>query len=86
MRTEWTHLNEAERGAFTVLMAFLNGRLDSAATINWALQLGPGESVKRAAVLQLVDSPEGRKLTEPWRTAWRMGRCSQRSPIMLRQA
>jgi hypothetical protein len=72
MRTEWTHLNEAERGAFTVLMAFLNGRLDSAATINWALQLGPGESVKRAAVLQLVDSPEGRKLTEPWRTAWRM--------------
>jgi hypothetical protein len=72
MRTEWTHLNETERGAFTVLMAFLDGRLASVETINWALQLGSGESVKRAAVLQLVDSPEGRKLAEPWRTAWRM--------------
>jgi hypothetical protein len=72
MRTEWTRLNETERGAFTVLMAFLNGRLASATTINWALQLDPGESVKRAAILQLVDGPEGRKLAEPWRTAWRM--------------
>jgi hypothetical protein len=72
MGTEWTRLSETERGAFTVLMAFLNGRLASAETINWALQLGPGESVKRAAVLQLVDSPEGRRLAEPWRTAWRM--------------
>ena len=72
MRTEWTRLNETERGAFAVLMAFLNGRLASAETINWALQLGPSKSVKRAAVLQLVDSSEGRKLAEPWRTAWRM--------------
>jgi hypothetical protein len=72
MRTEWTRLNETERGAFTVLMAFLNGRLASAETINWALQLAAGESVKRAVILQLVDSPEGRKLPEPWRTAWRM--------------
>ena len=72
MRMEWTRLNETEQGAFTVLMAFLNGRLASAETINWALQLGPGESVKRAAILQIVDSPEGRKLAEPWRTAWRM--------------
>jgi hypothetical protein len=72
MRTEWTRLSETERGVFTVLMAFLNGRLASVETINWALQLGPGESVKRAAVLQLVDSPEGRRVAEPWRTAWRM--------------
>jgi hypothetical protein len=72
MRTGRMQLNEAERGAFNVLMAFLNGRLASMETINWALQLGPGESVKRAAVLQLVNSPEGRKLAEPWRTAWRM--------------
>ena len=27
MRTEWMHLNERERGAFSVLTAFLNGRL-----------------------------------------------------------
>ena len=72
MRTEWTHLNEAERNAFRVLNAFLKDRLASLETINWALRLGPGESVKRAAVLQLVDSPEGRMLAEPWRTAWRI--------------
>jgi hypothetical protein len=72
MRTEWMQLNETERGAFTVLMAFLNGRLASVETIKWALQLGPGESVKRAAVLQVVDSSEGRRLGEPWRSAWRM--------------
>jgi hypothetical protein len=72
MRTEWRYLDEAERSAFTVLIAFLNGRLASVEIINWALQLGPGESVKRAAVLALVDGPEGRKLAEPWRTAWRM--------------
>jgi hypothetical protein len=72
MRLEWTSLNETDRSAFTVLTAFLNGRLASADTMNWALQLDPGDVVKRAAVLQLIDSPEGRKLPEPWRTAWRM--------------
>jgi hypothetical protein len=47
MGTEWTRLSETERGAFTVLMAFLNGRLASAETINWALQLGPGSPACR---------------------------------------
>jgi hypothetical protein len=71
MRTDWTRLNETERGAFTVLTAFLDGRLASAETINWALKLGPSESAKRAAVLRLIDGPEGRNLAEPWLTAWR---------------
>jgi hypothetical protein len=72
MRTEWLRLNEAERSAFSVVTAFIHDRLAAVETINWALGLGSGESVKRAAVLQLVDSPAGRKLAEPWRTAWRM--------------
>jgi hypothetical protein len=72
MRTEFAYLNESERGAFSILIAFLRDRLATAETVNWALRLGPAESVKRAAVLQLIDGPEGRRLNEPWRTAWRM--------------
>jgi len=46
MRTEWMHLNETERGTFAVLTAFLSGRLALMETFNWALDLGPGETIK----------------------------------------
>lgn len=72
MRTEWAYLNESERGAFRILVTFLQDRLETTEALYWALRLGPAESVKRAAILQLIDGPEGRKLSEPWRTAWRL--------------
>jgi hypothetical protein len=50
----------------------LNGRLQERATIDWALRLKPNEIIKRLALLDLIDSPNGRKIGEPWRSAWRL--------------
>jgi len=72
MRTDWISLNQRERSDFTVLTAFLSGRLASVGTIHWALAIKRDETVKRIAVLALLDSPQGRKLGEPWRSAWRL--------------
>jgi hypothetical protein len=41
-------------------------------TLDWALRLKREEPAKRLALLDLVDSLEGRKLAEPWRSAWRL--------------
>jgi hypothetical protein len=53
-------------------MAFLNGRLEERATVHWALHLKPNDTIKRLAVLDLIDSSYGRKIREPWRSAWRL--------------
>lgn len=53
-------------------VAFLEGRLEEKETIEWALGLGPGDIVKRWAILDLLNTPEGRNLREPWRSAWRL--------------
>jgi hypothetical protein len=62
----------SDRVAVATVALFLTKRLASIETINWALQLNPNEPTTRAALLQLIDSAEGHKLAEPWRTAWRM--------------
>ena len=72
MRPLWANLNELDRAAFRATMAFLNGRLEERATVNWALHLKPNDTIKRLAVLDLIDSSYGRKIREPWRSAWRL--------------
>ena len=67
-----TNFNELDRAAFRVITAFLNGRLEERATINWALHLKPNEKVMRTSLLELIDSPAGRRINEPWRSAWRL--------------
>lgn len=72
MRPSWVSLNEQDQASFRATIAFLNGRLEERATVDWALRLKPNDSIKRLALLYLIDSPDGRKISEPWRSAWRL--------------
>ncbi|MDO8706085.1 MAG: hypothetical protein Q7J84_14175 [Sulfuricaulis sp.] len=72
MRPRWANINELDRAAFRATIAFLNGRLEERATVDWALRLKPNDTSKRLALLELIDSPDGRKIGEPWRSAWRL--------------
>jgi hypothetical protein len=72
MTPRWANLSEADQSTFRAITAFLMGRLEERATIEWALRLPPNERVKRAALLDLVDGPQGSGIREPWRTAWRL--------------
>ena len=72
MRPRWISLNEKDRGTYRSMIAFLDGRLEERETVDWAVRLNSDDFVKRVAVLDLVDSPGGRKLREPWRSAWHL--------------
>jgi hypothetical protein len=65
-------LDQQTRDDLAVLRTLLAGRLASTETIEWALTLGREQRLKRMAILDLVNGPEGGKLAEPWRSAWRM--------------
>ena len=82
MRPRWANLNELDRAAFRATIAFLNGRLEERATVDWALRLKPNDTIKRLALLDLIDSPEGRKISEPWRSAWRLIEESWNNPAV----
>ena len=72
MRLRWVNLNKLDRTVYRATIAFLNGRLEERATVDWGLRLKPNDTTKRLALLNLIDSPEGRKISEPWRSAWRL--------------
>jgi hypothetical protein len=82
MRPRRTDFTEQDRAVFRVTTAFLNQRLEERATIDWALRLRSDDTVKRLALLDRVDSLAGRKLNEPWRTAWRLIEESWDSPAV----
>ena len=72
MTPRWVTLSDGERAAFNITTAFLHGRMEEPETIEWALHLDVREQSKRLAALDLLDSPSGQKLSEPWRSAWRL--------------
>ena len=82
MRPRWANLNEKEWASFRATIAFLNGRIEERATIDWALRLKPNDPVKRLALLDLIDSPAGQKISEPWRSAWRLIEESWNNPAI----
>jgi hypothetical protein len=82
MKPHWASLNEQDGAAFRAAVAFLEGRLEERDTITWALKLRPNETVKRLALLALIDSPYGRKIVEPWRSAWRLIEESWSNPVV----
>ena len=82
MRPRWVNLNEQDRASFRATIAFLNGRLEERATVDWALRLKPNDTIKRLALLDLIDSPDGRKISEPWRSAWRLIEESWNNPTV----
>lgn len=82
MRPHWAGLDEQDRTAFRATIAFLEGRLEERATVNWALKVEATDTIKRLAFLELIDSPYGRKIVEPWRSAWRLIEESWSSPAV----
>jgi hypothetical protein len=57
---------------FRATVVFLDGRLEERATVDWALRLKPNDTVTRLAVCEVIDGLGGRKIDEPWRSAWRL--------------
>jgi hypothetical protein len=82
MRPHWVNLNEQDRASFRVTIAFLKGRLEERATVDWALRLKPNDTIKRLAVLDLIDSPGERNMSEPWQSAWRLIEESWNNPTV----
>nr|VFK15645.1 MAG: hypothetical protein BECKLFY1418C_GA0070996_10174 [Candidatus Kentron sp. LFY] len=75
----------AEQMARWAAMVFLEGRIKERATIDWALGLEPSDTIRRGAVLDLLDRwalQNGEKPGEPWRSAWRFIEESWRQPIV----
>lgn len=72
MRPRWLQLNEHDQAIYRVTAAFLVGRLEENETIDWALKLTVNDSVMRLALLDVIDSPAGQRINEPWRSAWRL--------------
>ena len=72
MRLLQLSLNAKDQATVRSTVAFLEGRLEEKETIEWALSLGPGDVVKRWAILHLLNPPKGISLREPWRSAWRL--------------
>jgi len=74
------NLKKTEHAAYDATIAFLKDRLEERATVDWALRLEPTDTIKRSALLDRIDSPEGRNISEPWRSAWRLIQESWDSP------
>jgi hypothetical protein len=77
----WLTLSNLDRAAYRPAIAFLAGRLADTSTIDWALELKPNDQLKRIALLDLLDGPEGEKIGEPWRSAWRLIEESWNRPV-----
>ena len=65
-------LNERDREAVWITVAFLQDRLTDQTVIDWAITRNSNELIKRVAILQILDHPGPNRITEPWRTAWRL--------------
>jgi hypothetical protein len=72
MIPRFLNLSDQERNVYHVTSSFLKGRLEEQATIDWALGLRPNDTIKRFALLDLLDGLDGKRIGEPWRSAWRL--------------
>src|ERR1700719_1563094 len=72
MTPGWSVMSARDRGVYRLVTAFVSGRMSERGTLEWALRLRRRETAKRLALLDVVDSLEGQKLSEPWRSAWRL--------------
>ena len=82
MKPRWANINALDQAAFRATIAFLNSRLEERASVDWALRLKPNDTIKRLALLYLIDSPAGRKISEPWLSAWHLIEESWNNPAV----
>ena len=72
MRSYRAQLKERDLEALLLAKEFLRKRMQAKATLDWALALKPGDTVKRAAIVELVTGHGAVPAREPWRSAWRL--------------
>jgi len=72
MKLRYQDLSKTEQMVYQTVGFFMRGRLEERAALEWALTLQPRDTIKRLALLDLLDSPQGWNIREPWRTAWRL--------------
>ncbi len=82
MRLHWRNLNEADQMVYRATTAFLMGRLQERATVDWVIRLKENDAIKRLALLDLINSPGSQTLTEPWGSAWRLIEESWNNPVI----
>lgn len=63
-----------------VTWVFLRNRLAQQDALEWAIRLQSDDQAKRAAIIELLETPERHKMSEPWQTAWRLVEESWRVP------
>jgi hypothetical protein len=68
----WVYLDDQDRTMFRATVVFLDNRLAEQGTIDWALRLKPSQRIERIAIDDLLNTPRGRVVAEPWATAWRL--------------
>ena len=78
MKRRWINLNKLDRATYRATFAFLDGRLEERATVDWALGLKPKDWISRMVLLDLIDQ---RKMSEPWQSAWRLIEESWNNPV-----
>ena len=72
MRGNWGITRRQGPSAFDAVCAFLDGRMEEHQTLDWAIRLEPQETLKRAAVIAVLDGAKGRSMAEPWKAAWHL--------------
>lgn len=70
--TSWMELEPREQDAFWSAVEFLKGRLSKPNTVEWGLDKATHSKILRAAVIHSLNSDEGKKLLEPWKSSWRL--------------
>lgn len=65
-------LSGKNQTTFWVVVSFVKNRLVDSGTIEWALKLNPSQHVERMAIIRVLNGIDGRKIAEPWRSAWRL--------------
>lgn len=80
----WAYLEPKDRETLRTVIAFLKKRLAEQGTIDWALNLKPGQRIERMAIEELLTSPGANDLAEPWVSAWRLIEESWSSPQLDR--
>ena len=67
---EWRTLRGPDLAAFCTAVAFLEGRLSDASTVQWAVNLGPELRAERLAIAHVSHRSAVNGLGDPWRTVW----------------
>jgi hypothetical protein len=72
LNSHFAILDDQERSAASMAVAFLKGRMSRLETLEWALSLTPTDHVKRFAASEVLASAEGRGLKKHFLDAWRL--------------